>query len=259
MINQSKRAIDVWWPITPKPGNFGDILTPYLIKNLSNYKPVWVAIPTITPILLGVGSIISKTSPLTTVWGSGVIKMDDRISHNAKYLAVRGPITRDLILARGGNCPDIFGDPGLLLPKLYPGVHSKKYKIGFVPHYVDYEQIRSWYATDPSIKIINLLNKDIQNVIDQMLECELIVSSSLHGIITAVAYGIPTTWVKLSNKLFGDGVKFQDFFQSVNVIHSHTEILEKPKVFDDWYKLSYIKDVSIDTDPLLRAFPLPLT
>lgn len=259
MIDHSKKIIDVWWPITPKPGNFGDILTPYLIKALSNYKPRWVAIPTITPILLGVGSIISKTSPLTTVWGSGVIKIDDRISHNAKYLAVRGPITRDLILVRDGKCPAVFGDPGLLLPKLYSGNRSKKYKIGFVPHYVDYEQIKVWYGKNSDIKIINLLDKNIHNVIDQILECEFIVSSSLHGIITAVAYGIPATWVKFSNKLFGDGVKFQDFFQSIGVNHSHTEILEKPKIFDDWCKLPYIQEASIDIDPLLRAFPLSLT
>lgn len=258
MINHNKKEITAWWSIKPDPGNFGDIMTPYFVKKLCGYKAVWTAIPVIKTALLSVGSTISKANYLTTVWGTGAMSALDRPTHYATYLAVRGPITRDLVLKYGGKCPAVFGDPGLLLPKFYNPEISKKYDIGFVPHYVDYEQVKSWYGDDPKVKIINLLDSDIHNVVDQMKQCKQLVSSSLHGVIVASAYGIPVTWAKLSDKLVGDGTKFQDFFQSVRVTHNKTDIFEKPAAFDDWYKLPYIKTIDIDLQPLIDAFPVKI-
>jgi hypothetical protein len=45
----------------------------------------------------------------------------------------------------------------------------------------------------------------------------LILSSSLHGLIIANAFGRPAGWVRLSEALFGDDVKFQDYYASVGL------------------------------------------
>lgn len=254
MIKHDNKTINAWWMTKPDPGNFGDILTPYIIKKLSGYSAVYTPAPFNRPVFIAVGSIASRASNMTTIWGSGVMSLSERPSNEATYLAVRGPITRELILSNGGKCPEIYGDPGLLLPKFYNKTPRKKYKIGFIPHYVDYDQVKSWYNS-PDIKIINLLDSNIHNVIDQILECEMVVSSSLHGIITAVAYGVPASWVVFSDKLKGDGSKFQDFFQSIGVKHDKTVMLERPKTFDDWEKLPYISTINIDLNKLIEAFP----
>jgi hypothetical protein len=51
----------------------------------------------------------------------------------------------------------------------------------------------------------------------QILACEHILSSSLHGIIVAHAYGIPAVQVQFSDRIFGDGVKYHDYFLSVDL------------------------------------------
>ena len=51
-------------------------------------------------------------------------------------------------------------------------------------------------------------------IINEILSCERIVSSSLHGLITAQSYDIPCFWFK-QNYIPGDDIKFYDYFESV--------------------------------------------
>ena len=256
MIDHKKKTINAHWFTAPSPGNFGDILTPYLIKKICGYSAIRVKQPFTRTTLLAVGSIIKLATHNTVVWGTGTARTSDKLHADAKYLAVRGPITRDLIVDNGGKCPAIFGDPGLLLPKYYNKQQTPKYDIGFLPHYVDYKEVNSWYGKDSSVKVIDIVDANIENVVNQMRQCRSIVTSSLHGNIVASAYGIPVTWVKFSNKLVGDGTKFRDFFSSVDVSHQPTEIFEKPKTVDDFKKLDYIKTINFEPNLLLSAFPV---
>lgn len=255
MIDRELKTVNVWWPKMPTPGNFGDILTPYLIKKMTGYTCNYSPNPFQVPTLLGIGSIISKTSKLTTVWGSGTISTSSKAHPESVYLAVRGPLTRDLIIEQGGICPDIFGDPALILPKILNISPNPKYELGIIPHYVDYEHARKWYAKDRRVKIINLLNADPTIPVREMMQCKTVVSSSLHGLIVANAYGIPAAWVKFSDKLAGDGIKFQDYFESVRVKHSCTVINGFVSV-QDLMKIPTIKEINIDINPLLKVFPI---
>jgi hypothetical protein len=98
-----------------------------------------------------------------------------------------------------------------------PLVHDRRVVshnvVGVFAHYCDLE--------DPQIlagkwNVINPLGDPLA-VIDHMRKFSPILSSSLHGIILAHAYGIPAAWVRLSDKLFGDGVKFADYADSVGI------------------------------------------
>ncbi len=66
------------------------------------------------------------------------------------------------------------------------------------------------------IKIIDIQTSNIQKFIDELSECSEIHSSSLHGVIISLCYKIPTCWVKFTDKT-GDGFKYYDFFESLNI------------------------------------------
>jgi pyruvyltransferase len=159
-----------------------------------------------------IGSIAKIVQSRHTVMGSGIMTADPRLCKDARWLWCRGPRTRQAVLANGGACPMIYGDPALLLPK-FVAPTEKKYSIGITPHYIDYQQVKNQYA---QYKVINLLDKNPLTIVSEITQCEKIISSSLHGIITAHAYGIPAAWVKFDGKLAGDDTKFHDHYEAFN-------------------------------------------
>lgn len=174
--------------------------------------------------VIAVGSILEHADARTVVWGAGFIQPGQRLKNRPKaVLAVRGPLTRQQLLNQGIEAPEIYGDPALLLPRFYDPVISKQYIVGIVPHYVDKDH--PWLKTlakDPKVKIIDV-EGDIFEFIHAIKACELVISSSLHGLICADAYGIPSSWIELSDGLLGGGFKFQDYFASVHR-NQHTPV-----------------------------------
>lgn len=247
-----EKKINLYWYDEAGLKNFGDELSPYIIIRIFNvtindnihqrrslsfssyiitniYKIINIFIKLRNKIFsksqnlkihrskyyLSVGSIINKSIHNSEVWGSGIIKMDDEISGGV-FHAVRGYRTIDRLNELGLNSPSIIGDPALLLPLVYNPIVTKHYKLGIIPHYVDYELLKD-KISDDKILIINLNNSNIEYVVNQILSCSNIISSSLHGLIVSHAYNIPALWYKFSNKLKGDDIKFSDYFSSVGI------------------------------------------
>jgi hypothetical protein len=200
----------VWWSESPAPGNFGDVLTPHI---LNHFRIKFNKTSRDQADTLCIGSIAKHASPNMTMIGTGAMRRSDKIHPQANWLFARGPHTRNIILRDGGSCPDFYGDLGLLLPFLV-GRPPSSNRLGIVPHYVDFEETRRKY---PNHKVINVLNQNPLDVAREIASCEKIISSSLHGIIAAHAYGIPAAWVQLSDKLAGDGVKFEDHYAAVGL------------------------------------------
>jgi len=233
-----------WWlGSETAQGNFGDILTPSILDHYNikyKFEPNYV-----NATLICVGSIARRAGVNTTVLGSGIISKGDRITPNANWKFVRGPYTQQHVNRLGGSCPDVYGDPALLLPRIYNPEITKKYKIGYIPHNVDYAEISKVYDN-----VINLRTRNYKNVIDKILECEYIVSSSLHGVIVAHAYGIPAAWVKSQNNLKGDNVKFEDYFSSVN-LDAEISFYDKPKFsLPKKIDITTIEDILIEVSNL---------
>lgn len=209
--------------------NYGDLLGKYLVEKISKKKVVFAwpkkfsVLDWFSPIYVTIGSILTNVNHKCIIWGSGIISQDSKIK-NAVFLAVRGPQTRKYLLSLGYEVPEVYGDPALLLPDYVNPIVNKKYKYGIVPHYNDYKIIQDWFQGQSHIKIIDMMTNDIEAKTIEFLECERIISSSLHGIIIAHAYGIPAVWQKFSDKVFGDDIKYQDYFESVQLPYYYPTI-----------------------------------
>lgn len=197
----------LWWL---KSNNFGDIITPAIFDYFNiKYDSVDSHYDAN---IISTGSIARRAEPNTIVLGSGIISMIDKVHPTADWRFVRGPLTREKIISSGGECPRLFLDPGLLLPKM---VRREKtiFDLGYIPHFSEYEHISSIYDN-----VINLKNPNINEVIKSITSCKKTISSSLHGIICSHAYGIPSAWVSPISPLKGDNIKFYDYFLSVGII-----------------------------------------
>lgn len=171
------------------------------------------------PYVMGIGSILTLF-PVdnSIIWGTGIISEKALIKGRPlEVRAVRGPLTRQRLLAQGIDCPEIYGDPALLLPLYYKPQAKKKYSLGIIPHYVDQQNpfLENLYGkTDILIIDIKRYGHWL-DFIDQICQCEAIVSSSLHGLIISEAYGIPNLWMKLQGSDLTDDFKYHDFFLSI--------------------------------------------
>jgi hypothetical protein len=233
-MTQSK-SIKFWWWDGSWPGNLGDILTPLILDHFGipyTHSRDFEAIST--------GSIVKVARAGTIVLGSGIIGLRDYACPAADYRFVRGPYTRQHVLSFGGTCPEIYGDPAMLMPEIIDPA-PKLYDLGIVPHYSHYEEAKKRY---PKHMVINLRTNNCVETIKQITQCRHIVSSSLHGIILAHAYGIPAAWTEFSTGLKGDGVKFLDHYASVGITDPVKSTVKNP-VFTT---------AGLDLNPLKQAF-----
>lgn len=179
-----------------------------------------------------VDSTLGDIDARSVVCGAGAVSADQRaLAVPRKIVSVRGPLTRELLLRQGIDCPAVYGDPAMLLPLFYtPTGAKKRYKIGLIPHYADQDSpIVQRLLRNKDIHFIDILlpkNRGFKmsierywkQWIDEVCACECIVSSSLHGLIIAEAYHIPTLWAKFSDNVNGNDFKFYDYYQSINIM-----------------------------------------
>lgn len=235
--------------------NFGDRLTPYIIEKISGKKCVWCPLESETEKYMVVGSILNWDSPNTIAWGCGVANLNDRVPMK-KVIATRGQLSGIATRLSNIEFKSIYGDPALLLPRLYEPKNDKKYKVGIIPHYVDIEILsKEFFPND--ITIINpFLN--IEEFIDQVNQCEKIFSSSLHGLIVSDAYRIPTQWVEFSyNRIGGDRTKFIDYYMSLGYdpIINPLDLRKQVNVRDFYEKKADLKNMDIDLNILHESCP----
>jgi hypothetical protein len=202
----------VFWARAPKPGNVGDWVTPFLCERWKrSYR---FGRPEHSGKVLGCGSIVRFAKPGDTILGSGIMRNSDPIEPEADYRWVRGPLTQQAVHRAGGRCPGIFGDPALLLPRVYTPTRLGGAGRGVVLHYRDWRDmsIRSRWPLD---RLISPLTPYVDQFVDQLCRFDEIVSSSLHGMVIAHAYGIPARWVRFSDRVNGGAVKFHDYLYGI--------------------------------------------
>lgn len=216
-----------------------------------------------------IGSVISSaTQRNSIVWGSGLIndKRGYRLREKPrKILAVRGPLTREWVLAQGVDCPPVFGDPALLLPRFYSPKKLPRSRVGLIPHHVDLEtknpQVLRLLA-EPGVLLIRVQGyKNWRDFIDEICACDFVVSASLHGLIVAQAYGVPALWVEFCEHIAGWDFKFRDFYASLGKMDVRAVRVDAGTRLAELLARQNSADcvpVKFDDKPLMDACPIEL-
>jgi pyruvyltransferase len=219
-----------WVNRGPVRDNWGDAIAPVLAERLSGKRVINrrdVLNLSGKPVYTSIGSMLGTIdSPHAVVWGTGFVDSGSTLQvRPVQVCAVRGPRSRQKLLELGVDCPEIFGDPALLAPMFWKPAPTRKYRLGIIPHFRDFpHESAQRFAGFDDVRVIDIKGT-IEQVIQEITECEVIASGSLHGLVCADAYGIPATWVQFSDAAYGDGFKFRDYLDSTGT-HRVTEPME---------------------------------
>jgi pyruvyltransferase len=213
-----------------RPGskNFGDELSPIIVEYVSGrrcvhsepHKADIAAIGSIIDatlqrrpkILRSLDVILARRSRIA-IWGSGILDPSSISTtfFHLNFLAVRGKLTASQL----SLAPLPFGDPALFLGEYFQE-RKKSCALGIVPHYVDAntKELAQLLTRFPAARVIDVALDPLE-VARQISECEMILSSSLHGLVVADAFGIPNARLKFSD-LWGGDWKFNDYASGIN-------------------------------------------
>lgn len=181
----------------------------------------------------------------------------EHLAPHLRLLAVRGPLTRQAALTSGVDCPEIFGDPGMLLPRLLPAT-GRRSGVALVPHFSDAARLEPRWKEQSDMLLVDP-QQPVEDVVRQVAAAELVVSSSLHGLVVAHAYGVPAVWVEFARLPAGDRTKFYDHLMAVGIeprppVRTAAEDLDVEGLAR-WAALPS----AFDEAPLWRACPLTST
>jgi pyruvyltransferase len=244
-------------------GNFGDQLSPHLVRRLFGARVQHSGMPTAD--LLSTGSLLdwaeeSVGGRKPYVWGSGFIRPGPRYGGRVlRPLAVRGNLTAQRLEHLSGRKPLALGDPGILTVFAFPEFKgARRHRVGVVPHFTDLETatIRRLEGSR-DVEIIDV-RAPVREVIRQICSCRLVISSSLHGLVVAESYGVPNFWLAPGPRVDGGRYKFDDYFSAFGVSRepaSLDELLaDLPERTAAWRPLPGLTSLQ---QGLLEAFLLP--
>lgn len=168
--------------------------------------------------LLLIGSISHKVLHGDVLCGIGARSEDIakcKAGDNVSVFGLRGPLSYDAFQRAGYDLSGVkfLMDPGLLIrffvdAEVLPDIG----KVGFIPHYRE----REFYMRNP-VPGVSFIDIDAHpvSVAREIISCEFVFSSSLHGIVFSHSLGRPCLFVepRVNEPVF----KYKDYFSSLNI------------------------------------------
>ncbi|MBQ8316307.1 MAG: polysaccharide pyruvyl transferase family protein [Lachnospiraceae bacterium] len=194
--------------------NLGDWLALPIYEYMTNYYKIQKDKKVRkTKHLYTIGSLIMMGYQDATVWGSGILYSEPQgyiwkrnTYRSLDVRCVRGPESLRRLKENGIDVSSCgIGDPGVLMPLIYqPREYDTKREYAIIKHMSK--------KTVLSENEIDIMTNDWEKTIDEIYNSKLVISSSLHGIILAEAYGIPA--IMLDDIVRNDRFKYNDYYYS---------------------------------------------
>ncbi len=220
------RALRVWWSReSSEVSNFGDDLGPLIIRRTTGRAVKYAPLSSCD--LVGPGSVLravarKRSSNKPAIWGAGLIEPASNLElDDLPFLAVRGELTRNCL---GLSEACVLGDTGLLVDCLLGPAPGRRGGIAFVPHYVDKQlPVVRAIAEHPHVTLVDV-RADPIDVARSIQTSDLVLSSSLHGLVAAASFGIPCAWLRMSDLIIGGRWKFLDFQTAIGLTLSEVDL-----------------------------------
>ena len=203
--------------------NFGDLLSQRIVAEVTGRRVRWERPESAN--VTAIGSVVEHLATVDSravVWGSG-LRGGSSASRAwaerrpSRFLAVRGAHTRDA-LALDSGVP--LGDPGLLVRTLFRR-SPRRSGVVIIPHFLAFNSpdARKQLAAARSLGMRVLVpSAGYESICEEVSRAELVLTSSLHGMVVADALDCPVHLVS-----FGPTAeppfKFSDY-QTVYGLHA---------------------------------------
>ncbi|WP_402466788.1 polysaccharide pyruvyl transferase family protein [Isoptericola aurantiacus] len=224
------KPISLWWWRWqyPKELNFGDEVTAPLLERITG-RPVRHSEPGEADIV-GAGSVLVgllKGNPrrFPAIWGSGFMRpYTHALRDDLRVSALRGRLSAEHF-PQDRRQQIALGDPGLLAHLLVDGRVRKRYAVGVIPHYKDKSEpaVGAMRGLSDQVRLIDVAWTP-EEVAREIAACEVVISSSLHGMIFADALGVPNAHLRLSERVGGarHGLfKYRDYYSAFGAERQH--------------------------------------
>lgn len=232
--------------------NFGDLLGPLVVDYMKEQGNVTNLSAVNNTRLLTIGSILHFAKDNDVIWGTGVngkIPSGSHVFNDLDVRAVRGPLTREFLIQRGIYTPEIYGDPGLLIPLVFPHLkelsEKPKFEYTFIPNYNDVQFLENK-------KNVFSPRSGMMRCLERIAQSKLVVGSSLHAIIIADALGIPARLIKSNIE---NEFKYNDYYYGTGRMNfSYATNLEDALALGGEKTINHQEVIA----PLLASFPVDL-
>ena len=205
-----------WWD-KPHPGNYGDWLAPFIVDYYTDKSLTFQALTSRAPRnhLVSTGSVGRFIKPSSTVVGTGVSSFDYPLNSRAKYFSVRGPRTAQLLRDSGGPNVESFGDPAIVLRKIFPLERgATNGRIALVRHFTHIQVPVKMLDNMDEFNVLVSHPNEIKEFIRTLAQYDSVVTSAMHVMITCHSYGIPCSMISFKgfeDKVHGTGIKYGDY------------------------------------------------
>lgn len=203
-----RRNHAAWLSMTAHGGsmlrNFGDELSRRIVAEVSGRRVQWA--PPESAEVIAIGSVLEHVAAADApglVWGAGLRHPDFAPTgwakrRSSRILAVRGALTRDALGLEAGTP---LGDPGLIARSIYRRSRRPR-GVVVVPHFLAFNRPDARSLLDAA------RSRDMQvvppsasyhRICEQVSRAELVLTSSLHGMVVADALDCPVQLVSFGS------------------------------------------------------------
>jgi len=282
--------------------NLGDALSPVIVAAMSGLPVRHAHFDESIERIVSVGTI-GQSQRLGTVhfWGTGVDATRNAVQSPFRHYirppqtrfqvhGLRGVFSARVLRENGIDVPEIYGDPVWFLPRLFPEQRTADIAdLGVVLHITELDRPDSSgtaseefkrYLIPPSLAgRVRLINTYVRPTLEaigakirEMTSCRCLLSTSLHGMVIAEAYGIPCAWFApfagglLELPVCGAGLadidhRLKDFYSGAGRDRVLTYAQKRDSSTDWEAAIAAIerawKPLRFDDRPLFDSFPLP--